>query len=700
MKPRRTAEVLPENVNSVRTLIQKKVRFSPRLFKHRELFNDLEDAKEMDLADLNNLLNSIHFVGESLYALLHHPRYEEDILLKAYPDPSLDGTLTCRWADEHLPNSLPGKGDLLYLVIDYGRAIALVPASLIKMSSDSFSVQLPETSHVVTQRHGKRHVTTEVAADLIQGGFKAWGEMVDFCPDGFRVRVNHDPSCSLDCLGLDGPVNIHLHREETVLFSGSCRCIRQEAGLNGKDLVFTLANEKPVRSKKKRNRNPRKGLVPSPTLIFEHPFLKKKIQRDVTDLSTSGFCVYEEPEEGVLMKGLVIPDMLVDFAGGLKLKCEAKVVYRLKEKKKGIRCGISILDMGISDYGCLTNIVSKVIEPHAQTCSVVDMDDLWEFFFDTGFIYSKKYRSIHAHREKFKETYRKLYQEKPDIALHFTYQKNGRIHGHMSMVRAYEKSWMIHHHAAMTMINKKAGFMVLKQMMHCMNNMHRFPSANMEHVMCYFRPESKFPDRVFGGFNRELNDPKRCSMDLFSYFIYPTLSVGVDLPRGWSLGPCSKANLWELNRFYMRRSGGLWLDIMHPRNETKPDETVERLYSRFGLMRKWKSYALNFHGELKAVLIVEQSDLGLNLSGLLNSIKILVTDEKSLPWDILSAAIHHLTGAYQTEKIPILIYPHEYIETHNLSYEIKKYMLWIYDARFVPKFMEYLQEKFRIHYWK
>ena len=700
MKTSRTAEVLPENVNSVRTLTRKKVKFSPRLFKHRELFNDLEDAQKMDLEDLNNLLNSIHFVGESINALLYHPRYDENILVKAYPGPSLDGTLTCRWADEHLPSSLPEKGDLIYLVIDYGRPIALVPASLIKMSSELFSVQLPETSHIVTQRRGKRHVATDVAVDLIQGGFKAWGKMVDFCPDGFRVRVNQDPSCSLDCLGLDGPVDIHLHREETVLFSGSCKCIRQEAGSKGKDFVFTLAKKKPFRSKKKRNRNPRKGLVPSPTLIFEHPFLKKKIQREIADLSTSGFCVYEEPDDGALMKGLVIPEMLIDFAGGLKLKCAAKVVYRSEEKGKGIRCGLSILDMGISEYGCLTNIMSKTIEPHAHTCSVVDMDDLWEFFFNTGFIYSQKYRSIHAHREKFKETYKKLYQENPDIALHFTYQKNGRIHGHMSMVRAYEKSWMIHHHAAMIMINKQAGFMVLKQIMHCMNNMHRFPSANMEHVMCYFRPESKFPDQVFGGFYRELNDPKRCSMDLFSYFIYPTLSVGVDLPRGWSLGPCSKANLWELNRFYMRRSGGLWLDIMHPRHDTKPDETVEKLYSRFGLMRKWKSYALNFHGELKAVLIVEQSDLGLNLSGLLNSIKILVTDEKSLPWDILSAAIHHLTGAYQTEKIPILIYPHDYIETHNLSYEIKKYMLWIYDARFVPRFMEYLEEKFRIHYWK
>ena len=107
MKTSRTAEVLPENVNSVRTLTENKVRFSPRLFKHRELFNDLGDAQKMALEDLNNLLNSIHFAGESLYALFHHPRYEENILVKAYPDPSLDETLTCRWADEQLPSSLP-----------------------------------------------------------------------------------------------------------------------------------------------------------------------------------------------------------------------------------------------------------------------------------------------------------------------------------------------------------------------------------------------------------------------------------------------------------------------------------------------------------------------------------------------------------------------------------------------------------------
>ena len=97
---------------------------------------------------------------------------------------------------------------------------------------------------------------------------------------------------------------------------------------------------------------------------------------------------------------------------------------------------------------------------------------------------------------------------------------------------------------------------------------------------------------------------------------------------------------------------------------------------------------------------MEQADLGLNLSGLLNSIKILVIDENNLPWDVLSAAVHRLTDVYQTEKVPILIYPHDYLEIQNASYETKRYMLWIYDARFVPRFMQYMEENFKISYWK
>ena len=699
MKTGSSADVFFKDVKPGSGVTEKTVRWSLRFFKHGNLLDALENARTIKQTDLSNLLNSIHFSGKSVDVLLHHPEYKENILASAYPEPNYGKTLTCRWAEEHLPGSELEKCDLSNLFINDGQSVVIVPVSPDHFSLESFSFPLPETAHILNRRKRKRYLCQDVAVELLQRDKRIMGEMIDFHQNGFRILVGPDIDGFSNRFKPDTSITILIRQEKTVIFSCSCFCIRSEEVLSGTDVVLIREQKRRRRSPKKQIRDPRKQLVPSPSLTFEHPFSKKNIRLDIADLSTSGFCVHEEADDAYLVTDMVIREMVVDFRGGMKLKCAVKVSY-CSEEEEGIRCGLSILDMGIADYSCLTHILSKAIEPHAHTCSSVNMEDLWEFFFSTGFIYSQKYRSIHAHREKFKETYRKLYQEDQDIAMHFTYQKNNRIFGHMAMVRAYEKSWMIHHHAAMPVFDKRAGFMVLKQIMHCINNMYRFPSANMEYVMCYFRPESKFPDHVFGGFSREINDPKRCSMDLFSYFIYPTLSLRVELPGGWSIGPCSKKDLWELNRFYLRRSGGLLLDIIYPKHDTRPEESVEDLYNRYGLTRKWNSYALIYYDQVKAVLIVEQADLGLNLSGLLNSIKILVIDEKNLPWDVLSAAVHRLTDVYQTEKVPILIYPHDYLEIQNASYETKRYMLWIYDARFVPRFMQYMEENFKISYWK
>ncbi|MBW1912508.1 MAG: pilus assembly protein PilZ, partial [Deltaproteobacteria bacterium] len=94
------------------------------------------------------------------------------------------------------------------------------------------------------------------------------------------------------------------------------------------------------------------------------------------------------------------------------------------------------------------------------------------------------------------------------------------------MVRAYQKAWLLQHHAARAMDSKRTGFIVLKQIMHYLNDMYRLPSAKMDYVMCYFQPANKFPDRVFGGFARSLKNPRGCSMDLFAYLPYTGLSLG------------------------------------------------------------------------------------------------------------------------------------------------------------------------------
>jgi hypothetical protein len=264
------------------------------------------------------------------------------------------------------------------------------------------------------------------------------------------------------------------------------------------------------------------------------------------------------------------------------------------------------------------------------------------------------------------------------------------------MVRAYEKAWMIHHHAARTMDNRRAGFIVLKQIMHHLNDMCRLPSAKMDYVMSYFRPENKFPNTVFGGFAKDMKDPQGCSMDLFSYLPYTGLSLGARLPEGWSLKECSTSDLWELNNFYSHHSGGLLLEALGLMREEDPsDESLEEIYVRLGFLRKWKAYSLTHRGELNAVLIVNQSNLGFNLSELLNSIMILVTNPEGLPWNVLSTAIGQLTGIHDMKRVPVLFYPFEYVKAKDVPYE-KQYNLWILNVQYGNQYLKYMHQRFKI----
>jgi hypothetical protein len=461
-------------------------------------------------------------------------------------------------------------------------------------------------------------------------------------------------------------------------------------------MVLEPKVEKINRFKKKPIRNIRQELVPCPTITFDHPFFQKRIQLEVHDISTSGFSVYEKAGEEVLMPGMIIPELAINYAGFLRMKCTAQVIHRYQEEGRGTRCGFAILDMDIDTYNRLTHILTNALDPHAHVSSGVDLEALWEFFFETGFLYPMKYRLIQSYKESFKETYRKLYEENPEIAGHFTYQENGRIYGHISMVRAYERAWMIHHHAGMAMEKKRAGLIVLKQIMHYLSDLCRLPSAKMDYVMSYFRPENKFPNSVFGGFTRALNNPEGCSMDLFCYLPYTSFSLVSRLPHGWSLKECSPPELWQLNHFYSHYSGGLLMEALGLfQGEESGDKYLEEVYSRLGLMRKWRAYSLTHGGDLNAVLIVNQSTLGFNLSELLNSIMILVTNPEALPWNVLSMAIGQLTRTHDMDRVPILFYPLDYVKAKDVPFE-KQYHLWILDVHYGNEYLDYMQKRFRM----
>ncbi|MBW2561527.1 MAG: hypothetical protein JRE40_11840, partial [Deltaproteobacteria bacterium] len=75
-------------------------------------------------------------------------------------------------------------------------------------------------------------------------------------------------------------------------------------------------------------------------------------------------------------------------------------------------------------------------------------------------------------------------------------------------------------------------------------------------------------------------------------------------------------------------------------------------------------------------------------------IKIIITDPTGLPWDILSSAVTRLTGIYEVEKIPLLVYPHTYMEDNGIPYE-KQYIMFVMDMQHGKDFLDYLKGRLK-----
>ncbi len=669
----------------------------PRFFQHEDLIKNFEEAKTLDQTELINTVNYLHFTGGPLFVLLQHPVYQDKLLAKAHPEPCLDNQLTCQWDESYFQYKLESY-QALHLVIINNQSVIFSPINILSGCKSGFTIRLPEKSFVLNQRQIQRYPCKGVLAELMQSDFVAKGELIDFSSGAFRIKADSEAFEHNNWFNPDAPALVRLYSNEKIIYSESSKCIRRQDDHNiSKEIVFAAESDHISRFPAKKIRNPRQHISPALAAVFEHPFLKKKIHRDIFDISTTGFSISDKPDDDLLMPGMMISDLSILLAGISIGNCAVQVIYR-RMKENDIHYGIAILDMDIHSYSRINHILGINSDPQISVSTEVDLDALWEFFFQTGFIYPEKYGFCVAHRENFTKTYRKLYQENPEIARHITYEKNGRIYGHMSMIRAYERTWLIQHHAARPMGNNNlTGFAVLRQMMIFTHGMYQLPSSRMDYVISYFRPENKFPDRIFGGFARDFNNPKACSIDLFSYLTLPVASSEECLPQGWLLRESIPVDLWELEQFYKYNSGGLLLNILRFGEPASGDESLEKAFERLGFLRRWRIYSLIHQDHLKAVFIVDQSDLAINMSNLLNCIKVLISDPAGLSSEVLSLAVSELGRVYNLDKVTLLIYPASGIRSSGISYK-KHYQLWIGDMRYMNQFMDYVQENFRMKY--
>lgn len=635
-------------------------------------------------------LNSVNFRENPVMVNLEHTRYGNPLFLRAYPQPCSGDLLHCVWA-EPCPANLAMSYTARNFMVDRGLDLLIVEAQSTEINDAGVTFVLPEDCRGLRLRRAKRYISEGVQVTLMQDAATFSGLLDDFTAQSFRVLVSIQPPQMFEWINEKAPMYVVFTDGSTVLYTGACRIIRHTESKRERTLVLQPIYGGEARPRQDRLNTSGQLLIPRPSVAFNHPLARKRISLEVEELSACWFSVIEYFETAALFAGLVLPQVELEVAPGFFITGRAQVSSgERNETQQTVKWWIVILDMSVDDQGKLFALLQRAQQQTSHACGKVDLEDLLTFFFDTGFVYPKKYATLYSYKEQLRDTYRKLYLASPSIARHFIELDKGAIKAHLSMIRFYENTWVFHHHAAIGQTG--AGLKVLNQAREYVNDYRCLYSSHMDYLVCYFRPANRFPNRVFGGCARALSNPKQCSVDSFAYLNFCFNSYAGDVgENGWELGIAEPEDLRELESFYGYVSAGLMIKALDVGPDVRDAKSLDDEYSKLALKREKHLFSLRKEGKLKAIALALVSDTGLNLSNLTNCVHVFITDGEELTAAVLYHHLSSLSVLYVEEEVPVLLYPLSYVENQSISYD-KVYNLWTFDTRYFDKFYEYTNQ--------
>ncbi len=644
---------------------------------------------------LVNKLNCLNFQNEAILINFKHKKYGQAYSCQAKPQPCLGDEVVCTWVDPSAIKTKLHTYEFESILLKERQWNLEIRLELLELNEKQIHFKIPEIYYQYKSLKTHREPCQNVRVQMIQNSVVFLGELSDFSVSEFNLKIRLEPPQTPQWINPDEPVNILLMREKESIYSGECKIVKEKSNSNTVEILLVPTRQNIQRFPKKKFRSIREKISPAPIIRFRHPISRKVNEYNVIDVSGSGFSIENTSSSPALLPGMILPKVTMRFANTLKLDFKAQVIYfkntDLKEPDDNYKYGIGIVDIPLNQHENLMGLLHQINDKNAFLSSDIELDSLWDFFFESGFIYPKKYKYIHKVKTDISKTYDILYAQNPDIARHFICKEVDLIQAHMSSIRFYENSWLIHHHAARRSSFKTGGISVLNQIGRFINDSHRLFSANMDYVFCYFRNTNKFPNRVFGGAARRINNPKACSLDSFAYLHTNSIkNFDASIPLAWELTTCKPEDLEELKLFYEVNTAGLMLEALDLSPQSLTVKTLSDIYRRNGLKRERNLYSLKKDNLLKAIIMVNITDNGLNLSELTNSITIYIIDPFELPFSILNPIISFISNKVKLIEIPILIYPTEYMTKEQVDYE-KIYNLWILNTNNTDDYFSYLK---------
>lgn len=365
------------------------------------------------------------------------------------------------------------------------------------------------------------------------------------------------------------------------------------------------------------------GGISSAFIRAQHPFRENTfITGAVHDVTTHGLSFLHEERELNLPVGSVLNDVTLQlpFLEPMTIKLVLRnvsdtdvrnggEVYQLK------RYGFEFVDLSEGAFRSIERLIMETRNQALKEARVENLDELWKFFFDTGFIYDEKRRLLASRFDRIRESYERLLSEKNNVFKKIVYKRNAQVYAHVSALAHYDTTWLIQHLAASKYEGKSTSIEVVMAILDFFIQMYNELKPQASYIQFYYRPENYYPATVFGGALKRLTNPKRGLAFTYGYYLGITStsddsSLKIREAKGSEIDQFEKLVVTTLPPLQIRAEG-LCKEEINIKN-------TQNSYRKFSLEKSRTLLTLPGVG----FATVETSELGLNLSELTNVIRV------------------------------------------------------------------------------
>jgi hypothetical protein len=537
--------------------------------------------------------------------------------------------------------------------------------------------------------------------------------LVNYSQHAIAIAISRDQGLALPG---DRVINLEIHdKMGRPILRSSGAIARTDmkyraAGSNTRTYLVVIKSEKKptgiVSDKVKLPRASRVCLLDDSAFILsKHPFFPAhEIRAQIADISPSGLSILIDHLRFPLMEGMILDKVKVQLPFHNVSETSLLITRCQKlenENKFQYRLGTQFIDLSPQLHKSISQVVQNKTSPSLIDANSDDYEQLWEFFFETGFVYGDKRKQLQEYATKLFKTYSRILESNSPIVKKILFKENGTIKGHVSGIKFFDNAWLIQHLNALKANSTQSA---AQAVIHCMADFFLETKVNnlieTSFITCYFRPDNLYPAIVFGETRNLANDRTICDIADLNFCTVaevPQIQAVKSQQLEVNVAPASEHDLLDLETLLIEQ--GKWqlvkLEGLEASRITQLKVSPE--FEKIGLYRyRQVLVARSTSSSAIAYAVCNFASPGINLSELTNSFRIFYSRPTDPGNQILADRVSETALSIYAEtemKYPVYLGPTN--EPIPSQFEFKKiYSYWYFDTDHMRLFKDTTQSIF------